>query len=50
MDAHISVRHLRLELPLFLQNARSTSSLLTAMLGAAFDPPHREFRTILVRF
>ena len=47
MSAHISVRNLRLELPLFLQNQRSAGSMFAAMLGAAFDPPHREFRTIL---
>jgi ABC-type polysaccharide/polyol phosphate transport system ATPase subunit len=47
MSVHLHVRHVSLELPLFLQNARSASSMFKTLLGAAFDPPRREFRTIL---
>jgi lipopolysaccharide transport system ATP-binding protein len=45
--ASVDVRGLSLELPLFLQNARSARSMLATFIGAAFDPPRREFRTIL---
>ena len=47
MSVHLHVRHVSLELPLFLQNARSATSLFKTLMGAAFDPPRREFRTIL---
>jgi ABC-type polysaccharide/polyol phosphate transport system ATPase subunit len=36
-----------LELPLYLQGDRSAKSWLSTLLGAAFDPPRREFRTVL---
>lgn len=47
MDASIVARGISLELPLFLQHARSATSILSTLIGAAFDPPRREFRTIL---
>lgn len=49
MNTHIHAHDITLELPLFLQNARSATSLFKTLWGAAFDPPRREFRTILDR-
>lgn len=43
LEAH----QLTLELPIFLQADRSARSWLATLWGAAFDPPRREFRTIL---
>lgn len=47
MSACINVRNVTLELPLFLQSARSAGSLFATLWSAAFNPPRREFRTIL---
>lgn len=47
MTALLTAHHLSLELPIFLQADRSARSWLSTLWGAAFDPPKREFRTIL---
>lgn len=39
--------HITLELPVYLQEERSAKSWFSTLLGAAFDPPRREFRKIL---
>ena len=47
MTAQLTTHRLTLELPIFLQTDRSARSWFSALWGAAFDPPKREFRTIL---
>lgn len=47
MTASIRAQAISLELPLFLQHARSAKSAIATLFGAAFDRPTREFRTIL---
>jgi lipopolysaccharide transport system ATP-binding protein len=47
MSAHIRVRNVSLEVPLYLQSDRSAKSWLQTLLGAATARPHREFLTIL---
>lgn len=47
MTAMLNVHSVSLELPLFLQQPRSATSVVRTLLSAAFDPPKREFRTIL---
>lgn len=47
MTAQLTAHQLTLELPIFLQADRSARSWFSTLWGAAFDPPKREFRTIL---
>ncbi|HBK44988.1 MAG TPA: hypothetical protein DDZ67_00845 [Xanthomonadaceae bacterium] len=47
MTASIEVTNLTLRVPLFVQNERQTTSWGKLLLSALFDPPHREFRTLL---
>jgi lipopolysaccharide transport system ATP-binding protein len=46
-NVRLVAHHLSLELPLFLQAERSASSWFSTLIGAAFDRPRREFRTVL---
>lgn len=45
--AYLAAHNITLELPLFLQSERSASSWFSTMIGAAFDRPTRQFRTVL---
>ena len=47
MSAHIRVRNLSLEVPLYLQSDRSAKSWVKTLLGAATARPKRQFLTIL---
>ena len=47
MSIHIKVDSLSLKVPLYVQNERSARSWRALLLNALFDPPHREFRTLL---
>jgi lipopolysaccharide transport system ATP-binding protein len=49
MSTRVSIRldRLALEVPIYLQRERESRSWLGVMLGAAFDPPRRELRTLL---
>lgn len=47
MSAHIRVRNLSLEIPLYLQSDRSAKSWVKTLLGAATARPKRQFLTIL---
>ena len=47
MSAHIQVRNLSLEVPLYLQSDRSAKSWVQTLLGAATARPKRQFLTIL---
>ncbi|TNJ33857.1 ABC transporter ATP-binding protein [Arenimonas terrae] len=45
--AHLAAYNLTLDLPLFLQGERTATSWFSTLVGAAFDPPKREFRRVL---
>jgi len=47
VSAHIRVRNLSLEVPLYLQSDRSAKSWVKTLLGAATARPKRQFLTIL---
>ena len=47
MGARVRVEHLTLDVPAYLQRERVATGWAGLFLGAAFDPPKREFRTIL---
>lgn len=47
MDARIELKGVGLDVPLYIQRERESKSWASLMLGAAFDPPKREFRSLL---
>jgi lipopolysaccharide transport system ATP-binding protein len=49
MDTDVSIRldRVSLDVPIFLQRERDTRNWWSVLLGAAFDPPRREMRTLL---
>lgn len=46
-SAHISLRNVSLQVPTFVQKERNARGWASMLLGAAFDPPRRELRTLL---
>ena len=47
MGARIELKNVGLDVPIYIQRERESKSWTTLMLGAAFDPPKREFRSLL---
>lgn len=47
MTAYIKAHEVSLDVPLFLQGERSSKTWFSTLVRAAFDPPKREFRTLL---
>ena len=47
MDVSLKLDRLSLEVPIFLQRERDSRNWWSVLLGAAFDPPRREMRTLL---
>jgi lipopolysaccharide transport system ATP-binding protein len=47
MDVSIRLERVCLDVPIFLQRERDSRNWLSVLLGAAFDPPRREMRTLL---
>lgn len=47
MEARIELTGVGLDVPLYVQRERESKSWTSLMLGAAFDPPKREFRSLL---
>lgn len=45
--ARISIRNLRLDVPLYVQSERSAKSWVGMIVSAAFQPPKREYATLL---
>lgn len=46
-DVSLKLDRVALEVPIFLQRERDTRNWWSVLLGAAFDPPRREMRTLL---
>jgi ABC-type polysaccharide/polyol phosphate transport system ATPase subunit len=47
VDVRVKAENVTLQVPIFVQRERKARSWSSMLFGAAFDPPRREFRTLL---